>query len=349
LVERLDQVLLPLDVEMANYLHRELEENGVEVHLADGVAAIEKRPGGGIEAALESGRRVSGDFALMAVGVRPEVALAREAGIRIGSLGGIAVDERMQTSAPDVYAVGDAVEVRDFVTGQAALIPLAGPANRQARVAANAVFARGDSYGATQGTVIVRVFSLVAAATGANEKTLRRAGIRFEKIYHHHPSHAAYYPGGGTMSFKILFSPEDERLLGAQIVGADGVDKRIDVLATAIRLGASVRRLAELELAYAPPFGAAKDPVNFAGFIASNVLDGDVEQAHWDEFPTVSKRRATSFSTCAIRMRSRARRWPGRNPIPLPQLRSRLGEIPRDRRIVAVCATGRAATTLAGF
>ncbi|MBN1868148.1 FAD-dependent oxidoreductase [Candidatus Sumerlaeota bacterium] len=340
LVERLPQVLLPLDVEMAAYLHEELRDDGVDLYLADGVAAIEETSDGGIEAVLESGRRVSGDFALLAVGVRPEVDLAREAGIRIGSLGGIEVDEQMRTSAPEVYAVGDAVEVRDFVTGETALVPLAGPANRQGRVAANAVFGRADAYKATQGTLIVRVFSLVAAATGANEKCLRRRGIRYEKIYHHHGSHVGYYPGAGRLALKILFSPEDERLLGAQIVGTDGVDKRIDVLSTAIRLGASVRQLTELELAYAPPYGAAKDPVNFAGFIASNILDGDVEQAHWDDFPDGFP--SASGFLLDVRDPNEVEREPadGAHVIPLPELRSRIAEIPRDRDIVAICDSG---------
>jgi NADPH-dependent 2,4-dienoyl-CoA reductase/sulfur reductase-like enzyme/rhodanese-related sulfurtransferase len=340
LAEQLKQVLSPLDPEMAVYLHDELEEKGVQLHLGDGVASIGRREGGGVEVVLSSGARLDGDFALLAVGVRPEVDLARRAGIAIGKRGGIVVDDRMRTSAPDVYAVGDAVEVRDFVTGKETLIPLAGPANRQGRVAAGAIFGRDTTYEGTQGTLIVRVFSQVAAATGANEKTLQAAGVPYEKIYLHHPSHVAYYPGSAMMAMKVLFSPRTGALLGAQIVGKDGVDRRIDVLATALRLGATVYQLEDLELAYAPPFGAAKDPVNHAGFAAANVLRGDVVLAHWHEL----RDGLDPARQILLDVRNPDEVEKGAMPnalhIPLPQLRARLREVPRDREIIVTCASG---------
>ncbi len=226
---------------------------------------------------------------LVSAGVKPDVGLARAAGLEIGGLGGIVVDGQMRTSDPAVWAVGDAVEVPDFVTGQPALVALAGPAVRQARVAADAICGRPSRYRGAQGTGVVGLFGLTLAITGASEKGLRRSGLPFQKIYVHAPDHASYYPGAQTMTIKLLFAPGDGRLLGAQAVGRGGVDKRIDVLATALQHGATVFDLEEAELCYAPQYGSAKDPVNMAGFVAANVLRGDVGLAHWSELPRRAK------------------------------------------------------------
>jgi NADPH-dependent 2,4-dienoyl-CoA reductase/sulfur reductase-like enzyme len=232
---------------------------------------------------LKSGQRLAADSVVLGLGVKPEVGLAKDAGLEIGKLGGIRVNEHLQTSDPRVWAVGDAIEVRDGVTGQWALIPLAGPANRQGRIAAENILGRPSRYEHTWGTAILRLFNLTAGCTGANEKTLHRAAIPFQAIHLHPGSHAGYYPGAQPIAMKVLFAPETGRLLGAQAIGHDGVDKRIDVLATGLKAGMTVHDLAELELAYAPPYGSAKDPVNLAGMAAENVLAGDVALAQWEE------------------------------------------------------------------
>jgi len=343
LVEALPQVLTALDPEMAAWLHQELRAHGVTLHLGDAVAAFE--PPTGAEPArasivrLNSGRRVPADVVILALGVRPETGLARRAGLEIGKLGGIRVNERMQTSDPHIWAVGDAVEVRDRVTGDWALIPLAGPANRQGRIAADNICGRDARYPGTWGTAILRVFGLTAGCTGANEKALRRAGLRYEALHLHPGSHAGYYPGATPIALKILFAPDTGRLLGAQAVGPDGVDKRLDVLATALQAGLTAHDLAELELAYAPPFGSAKDPVNLAGMAAQNVLAGDVQLAQWHEVATLDRQR-----TLVLDVRSEAERdkgfIPGSRHIPLHELRGRLGELPPDREIIVSCQSG---------
>jgi rhodanese-related sulfurtransferase len=278
---------------------------------------------------------------ILAIGVKPDVKLAKDADLEIGGLGGIRVDERMRTNDPAIFAVGDAVEVVDFVTGRPTLVPLAGPANRQGRLAADAICGREVHYRGTQGTAIVGLFDLCLAMTGASEKTLRRFEIPFEKIYTHSLNHAGYYPGAERISMKILFDPNSGRLLGAQAVGKSGVDKRIDVLAMAIQKGATVFDLEETELCYAPQFGSAKDPVNIAGFVAGNILRGDVTLGNWSDWKalaakgqtpvTLDVRPASAVSAAAI---------PGTIRIPLAELRSRLGELPRDREIWVHCMVG---------
>lgn len=289
-VEAWPQVMTPLDPEMAAWLHQELRANGVALHLNDPVAAFEppteNEPARASIVVLESGRRLPADSVILGLGVKPEVGLARAAGLDLGERGGIRVNDHLQASDPHIWAVGDAIEVRDAVTGQWSLIPLAGPANRQGRIAADNIFVRPSRYQGTLGTAILRLFSLTAACTGANEKNLQKAGIPFQALHLHPGSHAGYYPGAEPVALKILFSPETGKLLGAQAVGRDGVDKRIDVLATALKAGMTVHDLAELELAYAPPYGSAKDPVNLAGMAAQNVLAGDVQVAQWHEIPS---------------------------------------------------------------
>lgn len=263
-VEALPQVMTPLDPEMAAWLHRELRANGVALHLGDPVAGFEPpRPDEKARSSvvvLKSGKQLPADTVVLGLGVRPEIALAKNAGLELGALGGIRVDEHLQTSDSHIWAVGDAIEVRHAVTGAWSLVPLAGPANRQGRIAADNIFGRPSRYEGTWGTAILRLFNLTAGCTGANEKCLRQANIPFEALHLHPGSHAGYYPGAEPIAMKILFAPETGKLLGAQAVGQDGVDKRIDVLATALKAGMTVSDLAQLELAYAPPFGSAKDP-----------------------------------------------------------------------------------------
>jgi NADPH-dependent 2,4-dienoyl-CoA reductase/sulfur reductase-like enzyme/rhodanese-related sulfurtransferase len=342
-IEAMPQVMAPLDPEMAAWLHAELKSHHVALHLGDPVAAFESpQPGETARASvvvLKSGQRIPADIVVLGLGVRPETALAKSAGLDLGTRGGIKVNDRLQTSDPQIWAVGDAVEVRDRVTGVWGIIPLAGPANRQGRIAADNIFGRNLSYEGTWGTAILRLFELTAGCTGANEKTLRQANLPFQALHLHPGSHAGYYPGAEPIAMKILFAPDTGRLLGAQAVGRDGVDKRIDVLATALQGGMTVHDLAELELAYAPPFGSAKDPVNLAGMAGQNVWAGDVRLAQWNEIASLNPahtlvldvRRPEERSVGAI---------PGSIHIPLDDLRARMNELPRDREIIVHCHSG---------
>ena len=275
---------------------------------------------------------------ILAIGVRPETSLAKTAGLEIGQRGGIRVDEHMRTSDPDIFAVGDAVEVKDFVTGEWSLIPLAGPANRQGRIAADVIAGRDSRFRGTQGTSVIGIFGATVATTGANEKLLTRLGQKdFEKVYIFPNSHAGYYPGAKTIVLKVIFRKSDGRLLGAQALGLDGVEKRIDALAMAIQMGATVYDLEEAELCYAPPFGSAKDPVNFAGMVPANVLRGDMPLCHWNSVDggfLLDVRNPPELAVESV---------PGAVNIPLPELRARLGELPRDREINIICrSAGRA-------
>lgn len=283
IIEASDQVLAPLDYDMAVFLHKHLREAGVDLILKDAVASFIQQDGSVIAVELNSGKEIPTDMVIMAVGVKPEVDLAKGAGLAVGERGGIVVNDQMQTSDPYIFAVGDAVEVKDHVTGVAALIPLAGPANRQGRIAADVIAGRNTVYSGTQATSIAKVFDLIAASTGANEKTLKKMEMPYQVSYTHPGAYASYYPGSSVMHIKLLFDPENGRVLGAQIVGREGVDKRIDVLAAALRRKDTVFDLQELELAYAPPFSSAKDPVNLAGYTAGNIVDGDMDVIHWHE------------------------------------------------------------------
>ncbi|MBX3728745.1 MAG: FAD-dependent oxidoreductase [Candidatus Sumerlaeia bacterium] len=341
LVEALPQVMAPLDPEMAALLHAELRGRGIRLMLGDGVDRFDPPTGDGRASVVvtKSGQRVPADVVILGLGVRPEVWLARDAGLEIGERGGIRVDERMRTSDPHVYAVGDAVEVRDRITGEWTLIPLAGPANRMGRIVADQIFGIDSTYKGTQGTGVLRLFDLVAATTGANEKTLKRVGRPYRAIHLHPGSHAGYYPGAHPIAMKILFDPATGLLLGAQAVGRDGVDKRIDVLATALAANMTVDDLAELELAYAPPIGSAKDPVNLSGMIGQNIRRGLVETADWTDVARLDPERqlvldvrnAAEVAGGAI---------PGSKAIPLCELRNRLGELPRDKELIVHCASG---------
>ena len=338
LIEKLDQVMPPLDPEMARLVERYMGKRGVRLELNDGVAGFKKSKNGSLEVLTDSGKSHPADMVVLAIGVRPETALAKMAGIEIGQRGGIRVDEHMVTSNPDILAVGDAVEVKDFVTGQWTLVPLAGPANRQGRIAADVIAGRDSRFRGTQGTSICKLFDAAIAQTGASEKLLTRLGDKdFEKIYLYPNSHAGYYPGAKILIIKVLFRKSNGLLLGAQVLGEDGVPKRIDSFAMAIQMGCTIYDLEESELCYAPPYGSAKDPVNFAGMVAADILRGDMPLCHWDSVDgglLLDVRNPPEVAAESV---------PGALNIPLPQLRARLGELPRDRDIRVFCRSAQRA------
>lgn len=337
-VEMANQVMAPLDFSMAAIVHRQLTDKGVGLHLEDGVSRFEEKDGG-VTVHLRSGKQIATDMVLLSIGVRPETKLAKNAGLAIGERGGITVNDYMQTSDADIYALGDAVEVRHLVTGQPALIPLAGPANKQGRIVAdNIVFGNKEKYPGSIGTSIAKVFDLTVAAAGANAKLLQQNNIPYISSYTHGASHAGYYPGAVPLSIKILFAPENGKLLGAQIVGFNGVDKRIEMLAQVIQRGGTVHDLAELEHAYAPPYSSAKDPVNMAGFVAENILNKKSRIIQW--------RKLAELPADTIRIDVRTHdeyklgTIPGFINIPVDELREHLDELPKEKPIVVTCAVG---------
>ena len=337
-VEMANQVMAPLDFSMAAIVHRQLTDKGVGLHLEDGVSRFEEKDGG-VTVHLRSGKQIATDMVLLSIGVRPETKLAKDAGLAIGERGGIAVNDYMQTSDADIYALGDAVEVRHLVTGQPALIPLAGPANKQGRIVAdNIVFGNKKKYPGSIGTSIAKVFDLTVAAAGANAKLLQQNNIPYISSYTHGASHAGYYPGAVPLSIKILFAPENGKLLGAQIVGFNGVDKRIEMLAQVIQRGGTVHDLAELEHAYAPPYSSAKDPVNMAGFVAENILNKKSRIIQWRELAELPA------DTIRIDVRThdeyKLGTIPGFINIPVDELREHLDELPKEKPIVVTCAVG---------
>ena len=337
-IEMANQVMAPLDYSMAAIVHHHMVENNVSLYLGDGVASF-KETENGVAVVLASGKELETDMVILSIGVRPETLLAKEAGLALGKLGGIEVNEYMQTSDPDIYALGDAVEVTHLVTGSKALIPLAGPANKQGRIVAdNIVYGNKKVYEGSIGTSIAKIFHLTVAAAGANSKLLAKEGIPYHESFTHSGSHAGYYPGALSLSIKILFAPKTGKLLGAQVVGFDGVDKRIEMLAQVIRNNGTVYDLMELEHAYAPPYSSAKDPVNMAGFVAENILTGKVKTAQWRDIEGLSKealivdvRTREEFALGSI---------PGSVNIPVDELRSRLLDLPLDKDIVVTCAVG---------
>jgi NADPH-dependent 2,4-dienoyl-CoA reductase/sulfur reductase-like enzyme/rhodanese-related sulfurtransferase len=339
LVELNDQVLPPLDKEMTAPILDVLKSKGVNVRLGNSAESFELCSEG-LHVRLKSGEQLTAQMVILGVGVRPENKLAVDAGLEVGPRGGIRVNDHLQTSDPQIYAVGDAVEIHDFVTGDPAQVPLAGPANRQGRIAADNIFGRVSRYRGTQGTAILGLFGKTAALTGQSEKSLRRSNRPFRKIYIHPAHHAGYYPGAEGMTIKLLFHPETGRILGAQAVGGAGVDKRIDIIAVAIQAGMTVYDLEEMELSYAPQFGSAKDPINMAGFVASGLLRGDHPQidladalSHVAEqkLLLVDVRTPTEFTAGHI---------PGAINIPVDELRTRLNELPPDRDLAVYCQVG---------
>ena len=342
LVQDSQQIMMPLDPELASLLAGELRDHGVALYMGEGVAGFEDVQAGeeGVLAVVtKSGRRLPADLVVLGLGVRPDIAIAKAIGLEIGERGGLRVDAHMRTSDPNIYAVGDAVEVTDRVLGGRAVIPLAGPANRQGRIAADNIFGIPATYKGTQGTAVLRLFNLVAACTGANEKGLRREGRSYQVVSLHPGSHAGYFPGAHPIAMKLIFDPESGKVLGAQAVGRDGADKRIDVIATAIAGGMTVDDLAELELCYAPPFGSAKDPVNMAGMIAQNVRAGLVRTIHPGEVQQALAEGATLLDVREPNEQAKGT-IPGARLIPLGQLRSRLSEIPKDRPLIVYCQSG---------
>ncbi|GDY26922.1 NADH oxidase [Agarivorans sp. Toyoura001] len=350
LIELSAQVMAPVDREMATPLHQEMQHHGVDLRLgvaleavfpsqqqsAEELAAIDEH---GLELRLSNGELLETELLIMAIGVKPETSLATQAQLEIGELGGIKVNSELQTSDPDIFAVGDAIEDPEFVTGDAALIPLAGPANRQGRMVANNIFGAGEHYKRSQGTAICKIFDVAVASTGLNEKTLQRKGLDYDKVYVHAASHAGYYPGAHPINLKLLFHPKTGAIYGAQAVGKDGIDKRIDVIAVAQRAGLSVFDLQDLELTYAPPFGSAKDVVNQAGFVAANSIKGDTRLCHSEEFnqPTAQQLILDVRNPGEL---DKLGAIPGAINIPVDQLRERINELPKDKEILIYCMVG---------
>ncbi|EOW6613399.1 FAD-dependent oxidoreductase [Vibrio fluvialis] len=357
LIEMADQVMTPVDREMAGFAHAEIRAKGIDLRLGVALQAVEFKPttsmpsidsgentehqhmSGELDLTLSNGETLTTDILIMAIGVRPETKLASEAGLQIGELGGIYTNEYLQTSDPSIYAVGDAIEEQDFVTGQSTLVPLAGPANRQGRMAADNMLGRSETYQGTQGTAICKIFDLAVASTGKNEKQLKRAGIEYEKVYVHTASHASYYPGAEVVSFKMLFDPASGKIFGAQAVGKDGIDKRIDVMAVAQRAGMTVEQLQHLELTYAPPYGSAKDVINQAAFVATNIMKGDAKAIHFDEIDSLTDEQVLLDVRNPGELQN-VGYLPGAINIPVDQLRQRMNELPKDKEIIIYCQVG---------
>ncbi|SFA77975.1 MULTISPECIES: CoA-disulfide reductase [unclassified Bacillus (in: firmicutes)] len=335
-VELGKQVMTPIDYEMASIVHSHLRDKGVDLILEDGVKAF-KSNGSTIE--LASGKKICTDMAILSIGVSPENKLAIMAGLDVGERGGIQVNEFLQTNDSNIFALGDAIEVKDYINGNAAMIPLAGPANRQGRIVANNVYGKNEKYKGTLGTAIAKIFDLAVAATGLNEKQLKQLGKKYQAVHIHPSSHAGYYPGAAPIALKLLFNPDSGTIYGAQAVGEDGVDKRIDVIATAIKGNLTVYDLTEIELSYAPPFSSAKDPVNMAGYVASNMMEGDVSTVQWDEIDEIAEN-----GGLLIDVREPIEREmgfiKGSINIPLGEIRDRLDEIPKDKTIYVSCQVG---------
>lgn len=339
IVQRPNQVLNPLDYEMATFVHAKMREKGIHLMLGHSVEGFEQKDGKTM-VILKDGEPLKTDMVILAIGVAPDTHLAKEAGLTLGIKNSIVVNERMETSVPDIYAVGDAVEVHHRITGQKALISLAGPANKQGRIAADNICGGNSSYKGSQGSSVIKIFDMTVATTGLNEQAAKQAGIDCDKVYLSPASHASYYPGGTMMTMKVLFEKETYRLLGAQIIGYDGVDKRIDVLATAMAAGMSALELQDLDLAYAPPYSSAKDPVNMVGFMIDNIETGTLKQFFWDEVGELPD------DGSVVLLDTRTTEEYGRGHIngfvniPLDELRERIGEIRRGLPVYVMCQSG---------
>ena len=344
IVELSDHLIASLDFDMAADVHRYIKNKGIKLYLQNGVTAIRGRT-----VVLQNGE-LSADMIIMSVGVRPDTAIAKACGIRVNNRGSIIVDSNMRTNFPNIYAVGDAVEVQNFITESPAFIPLAGPANKQGRIAADNiaidniaadnVAGGGSVYTGTQGSAVLKLFDMTVATTGLNEKAAKEAAIEYDKTYTYSGSHASYYPGAENMSIKVLWDKKTHKILGAQIVGFDGVDKRMDVLATAIRLGAKVTDLSRLELCYAPPFGSAKDPVNMVGFVAENVISGKVKQFFWHDVQSLPHDGSVTLLDVRTKTETARGMIDGFISIPLDSLREKLGSIPKGRPVYVHCHSG---------
>lgn len=334
IVELADHLIAPLDFDMAADVHRYIKSKGIKLYLNNGVKAIN-----GHTVILQNGK-IDTDLVMMSVGVRPETSLAKECGIETNKRGSIVVNKNMKTNIPDIYAVGDAVEVSDFITGDPAFIPLAGPANKQGRIAADNITGISSEYTGTQGSAVLKLFDMTVATTGLNEKAAKSAGINYDKTYIYSGSHASYYPGADNMSIKALWDKDTLRLIGAQIVGFDGVDKRMDVIATAIRFGAEITDLTKLELCYAPPFGSAKDPVNMLGFVAENIISGKIKQFFWHDVESLPRDGSVTLLDVRTVTEIKHGKIEGFITIPLDSLRERINEIPKGKPVYVHCHSG---------
>ena len=339
IVQRPKQLMNPLDSEMAAFIHAKMRSEGIRLMLGHSVEGFAQSEGG-VQVLLKGEEPLSADLVILAIGVTPDTVLAREAGLKLGLKGSIVVNDRMETSVPDIYAVGDAVQVRHAVTGSDAVISLAGPANKQGRIAADNICGLDSHYQGSQGSSVIKLFDMTIAATGINEKTAQKEGISYDKIYLSPMNHAGYYPGGTVMSMKILFEKETYRLLGAQIVGYEGVDKRIDVLTTAIHMNMSALQLKDLDLAYARPYSSAKDPVNMAGYMADNLAAGRYRQFFLEDLENLPRDGSvTLLDTRTVREYERGHAEGFRN-LPLDELRDRLEEVPREKPVYVMCQSG---------
>ena len=339
ILQRPKQLMNPFDPDMAAFLHAEMRRGGVELALGRTVEGFVERDGG-VDVLVKDEAPLHADMVVLAIGVTPDTHLAEAVGLELGVKGSIVVNERMETSVPDIYAVGDAVQVRHFVTGQETLLSLAGPANKQGRIAADNICGIPSRYGGSQGSSVIKVFRMTAAVTGVNETNAKQAGLDVDKVILSPMSHAGYYPGGKLMTMKVVFEKGTYRLLGAQIVGYEGVDKRIDVLATAIRAGMKATELAELDLAYAPPYSSAKDPVNMAGYMIENIAQGLLEQFHIEDIAALPRDGSVTLLDVRTPGECAQSAIEGFSNIPVDELRQRLGEIPQGKPVYVLCQSG---------
>lgn len=339
IVQRPKQLMNPFDSDMAAFIHNEMRKHGVKLALGHTVEGFRETQDG-VQVLLKDEAPLQADMVVLAIGVTPDTKLAKEAGLELGIKGSILVNEHMQTSAPDIYAVGDAVQVKHYVTGQAALISLAGPANKQGRIAADHICGKNSTYPGSQGSSVIKFFDMTAAVTGVNETNARKAGLDVDKVILSPMSHAGYYPGGKVMTMKVVFEKETYRILGAQIVGYEGVDKRIDVLATAIHAGMKAQDLAKLDLAYAPPYSSAKDPVNLAGFMIENISDGTLKQFHIEDVKNLPHDGSVTLLDTRTPGEYQRGHVDGFVNIPVDNLRERLDEIPKEKPVYVMCQSG---------
>ena len=339
IVQRPKQLMNPFDPDMAAFIHNEMRRNGVKLALGHTVEGFEER-NGGVDVLLKDEQPLHADLVVLAIGVTPDTGLAKEAGLELGIKGSILVNDRMETSVPDIYAVGDAVQVKHFVTGQDALISLAGPANKQGRIAADNICGGDSHYTGSQGSSVIKVFDMTAATTGINETNAKKAGFSVDTVILSPMSHAGYYPGGKVMTMKVVFEKETYRLLGTQIVGYEGVDKRIDVLATAIHAGMKATQLKELDLAYAPPYSSAKDPVNMAGFMIENIANGVLKQWHLEDADNLPRDGSVTLLDTRTVEEFAHGHIDGFTNIPVDELRERLGELDKSKPVYVICQSG---------
>ena len=339
IVQRPKQLMNPYDPDMAAFIHAEMRRHGVKLALGNTVEGFIERDGG-VDVLLKDEAPLHADMVVLAIGVTPDTQLARDAGLELGLKGSIVVNDRMETSVPDIYAVGDAVQVRHFVSEQDVLIALAGPANKQGRIAADNICGGDSRYPGSQGSSVIKVFDMTAAATGLNETSAKKAGIDADKVVLSPMSHAGYYPGGKLMTMKVVFEKKSFRLLGAQIVGYEGVDKRIDVLATAIRAGLKATQLQELDLAYAPPYASAKDPVNMAGFMIDNIAAGLLSQFHLEDIPNLPQDGSVTLLDTRTAEEYGQGHIKGFRNIPVDELRERLNELEPGKPVYVICQSG---------